>query len=119
MARAAMVVPAVALAPGSAILTATCKGVSAVLRVEVAPPKADDIVVDLSGVERMDTVGAWLVHKLERDRGARIVGATREQQLLIDHVTAADQPVLHRLEHRLGDLGDAGFGRARRGFSHR
>ena len=24
----------------------------------------------------MDTVGAWLVHKLQRDRGAKIVGAT-------------------------------------------
>jgi phospholipid/cholesterol/gamma-HCH transport system permease protein len=59
----------------------------------------DDIVVDLSGVERMDTVGAWLVHKLERDRGARIVGATREQQLLIDHVTAADQPVKLKREY--------------------
>ena len=47
----------------------------------------------------MDTVGAWLVHKLERDRGARIVGATREQQLLIDHVTAADQPVKLKREY--------------------
>jgi phospholipid/cholesterol/gamma-HCH transport system permease protein len=54
---------------------------------------ADQITVDLSEVERMDTVGAWLVHKLVRDRGATVVGATREQQLLIDHVTAADQPV--------------------------
>ncbi len=55
--------------------------------------EADHITIDLSEVERMDTVGAWLVHKLERDRGATIVGANREQQLLIDHVTAADQPV--------------------------
>jgi phospholipid/cholesterol/gamma-HCH transport system permease protein len=54
---------------------------------------AEDIIVDLSQVERMDTVGAWLVHKLQRDRGARIVGANREQQVLIDHVAAADQPV--------------------------
>jgi phospholipid/cholesterol/gamma-HCH transport system permease protein len=60
---------------------------------ELAEIEADDLVVDLSDVERMDTVGAWLVHKLQRDRGARIVGANREQQLLIDHVTQADQPV--------------------------
>jgi phospholipid/cholesterol/gamma-HCH transport system permease protein len=60
---------------------------------ELAEVEADDLVVDLSDVERMDTVGAWLVHKLQRDRGARIVGANREQQLLIDHVTQADQPV--------------------------
>ncbi|HKR23665.1 MAG TPA: MlaE family lipid ABC transporter permease subunit [Allosphingosinicella sp.] len=55
--------------------------------------EADEIVVDLSEVERMDTVGAWLVHKLERDRGATIVGASQEQKLLIDHVTQADQPM--------------------------
>jgi len=54
---------------------------------------ADNLVVDISEVERMDTVGAWLIHKLERDRGATIVGATEEQQLLIAHVTQADQPV--------------------------
>ena len=55
--------------------------------------QAENVTVDLSEVERMDTVGAWLVHKLQRDRGAKIVGANREQQLLIDHVAAADQPV--------------------------
>ena len=59
--------------------------------------EANELVVDLSGVERMDTVGAWLVHKLERDRGARIVGTTEEQQTLIDHVARADQPMkVHR-----------------------
>jgi phospholipid/cholesterol/gamma-HCH transport system permease protein len=61
--------------------------------------EAEHIVVDLSDVERMDTVGAWLIHKLERDRGAEIVGASREQQLLIDHVTAADQPVKLKREY--------------------
>ena len=59
---------------------------------------AEAITVDLSEVERMDTVGAWLVHKLQRDRGATVVGATREQQVLIDHVAAADQPVLLQRE---------------------
>jgi phospholipid/cholesterol/gamma-HCH transport system permease protein len=74
---------------------------------------ADDFVVDLSEVERMDTVGAWLVHKLERDRGATITGATVEQQLLIDHVAAADQPVKIRrdyespLQRVLGQIGAA------------
>ena len=56
------------------------------------------LVVDLSEVERMDTVGAWLVHKLERDRGAEIVGATEDQQLLIDHVTKVDKPMQVRRE---------------------
>lgn len=61
--------------------------------------EADKIVVDLSEVERMDTVGAWLVHKLQRDRGATVIGATEDQQTLIDHVTKADQPVKIRREH--------------------
>ena len=59
---------------------------------------ADNITVDLSEVERMDTVGAWLIHKLQRDRGATLVGVNREQQLLIDHVAAADQPVKMKRE---------------------
>jgi phospholipid/cholesterol/gamma-HCH transport system permease protein len=72
---------------------------------------ADCIVVDLSEVEKMDTVGAWLVHKLERDRGATIVGATEQQQLLIDHVASADQPVKIKrdyespLQRVLGQMG--------------
>jgi len=59
---------------------------------------ADNLTVDLSEVERMDTVGAWLIHKLQRDRGATLVGVNREQQLLIDHVAAADQPVKMKRE---------------------
>jgi phospholipid/cholesterol/gamma-HCH transport system permease protein len=72
---------------------------------------AEGLVVDLTEVEKMDTVGAWLVHKLERDRGATIVGATAEQQLLIDHVAAADQPVKIRRDYEspllrvLGQMG--------------
>ena len=62
----------------------------------------------------MDTVGAWLVHKLERDRGATIVGATEEQQLLIDHVTQADQPVKVKRDYEMpllrvvGEVGSRG-----------
>jgi phospholipid/cholesterol/gamma-HCH transport system permease protein len=75
--------------------------------------EGERLVVDLSEVERMDTVGAWLVHKLERDRGAEIVGATEDQRLLIDHVTQADQPMkVHRepetlLEQFVGRIGSA------------
>ena len=60
---------------------------------------ADDLTVDLSDVDRMDTVGAWLVHKLQRDRGAKIVGANKEQKLLIEHVTQADQPMKVKREY--------------------
>jgi len=74
---------------------------------------ADQVTVDLSEVERMDTVGAWLVHKLERDRGATIVGATEEQRLLIAHVTQADQPVKLKRDYEMpllrvvGEVGSA------------
>jgi phospholipid/cholesterol/gamma-HCH transport system permease protein len=62
---------------------------------------ASEIVVDLSEVERMDTVGAWLVHKLERDRSAKVIGATEEQKLLIDHVARADQPVKIKRDYEM------------------
>jgi phospholipid/cholesterol/gamma-HCH transport system permease protein len=74
---------------------------------------SDDITIDLSDVERMDTVGAWLVHKMARDRGAKIIGASREQQLLIEHVTQADQPMKVKrdkelpLTRVLGEIGAA------------
>src|SRR5688572_31102061 len=61
--------------------------------------EAERLVVDLTEVDRMDTVGAWLVHKLERDRGARVIGADEDQQTLIDHVARADQPVKVRREY--------------------
>jgi phospholipid/cholesterol/gamma-HCH transport system permease protein len=75
--------------------------------------EAEHLTVDLSDVERMDTVGAWLVHKLERDRGAKIVGATEDQQLLIDHVARADMPVKVKRDYEstpsrmLAEVGEA------------
>ncbi|HEX8639601.1 MAG TPA: MlaE family lipid ABC transporter permease subunit [Allosphingosinicella sp.] len=60
--------------------------------------EADEVVVDLTEVDRMDTVGAWLVHKLQRDHKATVVGATEDQQTLIDHVANADQPMKVRRE---------------------
>jgi phospholipid/cholesterol/gamma-HCH transport system permease protein len=74
---------------------------------------AREIVVDLGEVERMDTVGAWLIHKLQRDRGATITGASEEQMTLIEHVSRADQPVKVRREHEpamrqfIGEIGAA------------
>ena len=75
--------------------------------------EAEKLVVDLTEVDRMDTVGAWLVHKLERDKGARVIGADEDQQTLIDHVARADQPVKIRREYEpplrmvAGELGEA------------
>jgi len=53
------------------------------------PPTA----VDLSGIERIDTVGAWMVHRLVRDHGTRIEGADEDAARLIDQVSQWDQPV--------------------------
>lgn len=49
--------------------------------------------IDLSGIDRIDTVGAWIVHRFARDRGASVSGLAPDQQHLFDQVTAADQPV--------------------------
>jgi phospholipid/cholesterol/gamma-HCH transport system permease protein len=62
--------------------------------------KGDGLVADLSGVERMDTVGAWLVYKLRRDHRAEIVGASDEHRSLIDQVGRADHPVKVRPDRR-------------------
>ena len=56
---------------------------------DVAP---DPLVIDLSGVDKMDTVGAWLIHRTMRDRGARVVGASKTVQSLLDQVAEADHP---------------------------
>ncbi len=49
--------------------------------------------IDLSGVERIDTIGAWLVHRLARDSGAEIDGANEDAERLLEQVSAADQPL--------------------------
>lgn len=49
--------------------------------------------IDLSGVERIDTVGAWVVERLVRATGANVTGASREAETLIEAVAHADQPV--------------------------
>ena len=52
----------------------------------------DPMTIDLSGVEKMDTVGAWLVHRTVRDRGAKVTGASRQVQALLEQVAEADTP---------------------------
>ena len=62
----------------------------------------DPLVIDLSGVERMDTVGAWLVYRAVRDRGAKVVGATPEAQSLVEQVAEFDKPVQVHPDERGG-----------------
>jgi len=74
-----------------------------------AAPKA----LDLSGVDRIDTVGAWLVHSLARDNDAPIQGASDEAERLIEQVSVADEPVKIRPDRTppflrvLGEIGEA------------
>ncbi len=60
----------------------------------------DGMTIDVSGVERIDTVGAWLLHRTQRDRGARIVGASSEVEALLQQVAHADRPTRIRPDLR-------------------
>src|SRR5687767_13381367 len=55
--------------------------------------KGRDFLIDLSGVGRMDTIGAWIVHRTARERGGEIVGAGESAVTLLRQVERADQPV--------------------------
>jgi phospholipid/cholesterol/gamma-HCH transport system permease protein len=69
--------------------------------------------VDLSGVERIDTVGAWVVHRFAASHDAQIDGLSPDGQHLLDQVVAADVPTEHRpaaqspFTRVLGEIGDA------------
>jgi len=53
---------------------------------------SDPLTIDLSGIERMDTVGAYLVHRAVRDRRAQVTGATQDINDLLQQVAEADHP---------------------------
>lgn len=71
-------------------------------------------VIDLSGVTRMDTVGAWTVWRLSRDNDARITGCSEDAQKLVDAISKADSndhsvaaarlPLLERVPAHVGDV---------------
>ena len=61
---------------------------------------ADPLTIDLSQVERMDTVGAWLIYRTVRDRQATVVGASRTETSLLDQVAEYDVPSRVRPEQR-------------------
>ncbi|HVF94781.1 MAG TPA: ABC transporter permease [Sphingomonas sp.] len=77
--------------------------------------RVDGVVsrIDLSGVQRIDTVGAWLVHRLATRHKALVEGLDEDGMHLMSQVVAADQPVAMRprkvraVERVLGEIGDA------------
>ncbi|MEG3181266.1 ABC transporter permease [Sphingomonas sp. LT1P40] len=69
--------------------------------------------VDLSGIERIDTVGAWLVHRFARETGATISGLNGDSAQLFERVVEADHPVEKpprppgTFTRLLGEIGEA------------
>ncbi|HEY0630243.1 MAG TPA: ABC transporter permease, partial [Sphingomicrobium sp.] len=64
----------------------------------------DPLTLDLSGVQKMDTVGAWIIYRTVRDRGAKVVGASKEIRGLLDQVAEADVPARVRPEEPAAPL---------------
>ena len=62
----------------------------------------DPLTIDLSQVERMDTVGAWLVYRTVRDRQAKVIGATGDETSLLKEVGEFDAPARVRPEEKPG-----------------
>src|ERR1700751_3948910 len=59
----------------------------------------DVLVVDLSGIDRIYTIGAWIVHRFAAQHGARIEGLNADSEHLLHQVDVADQPVAMRPPH--------------------
>lgn len=64
----------------------------------------DPLTIDLAGVEKMDTVGAWIIYRTVRDRGATVVGASPDIKELLAQVGEADNPVQVRPDERAAPM---------------
>lgn len=59
------------------------------------------IVIDLAALDRIDTVGAWLLYRLMRDRpDTRLEGANDQTSDLIEQVKSADTPCEIRVKEQ-------------------
>lgn len=80
-------------------------------RLEALQPPVKTL--DLSGIVRIDTLGAWLVHRHGERLGAEITGASKDAVRLIDLVAEADRmkqmppPPASPFRRILGQVGDA------------
>jgi len=69
--------------------------------------------LDLADISRLDTIGAWTIHRFAQKTGATVEGLTPDRRHLFEQVQQADQPVSIRGEHVpafrrvLGEIGDA------------
>lgn len=46
--------------------------------------------LDISGIDHIDTVGAWLIYRTAREHGARITGADSDAKRLIEAIDVSD-----------------------------
>ena len=69
--------------------------------------------IDLAGVDHMDTIGAWTVHRTVRRLGCDVTGASDDARRLIDAVGQLDEPVpirpayVHPMRRVVGQIGEA------------
>jgi phospholipid/cholesterol/gamma-HCH transport system permease protein len=68
------------------LVIASVKDMDAQLRAITGPVAQ----IDLSGIEHIDTVGAWLIYRTARDHDAEIIGADSDSKRLIEVVGGAD-----------------------------
>lgn len=54
---------------------------------------SDVKVIDLSNLHRMDTAGAWLVHKLAQDNNAEVKGTNSAVAHILDQISHYDRPL--------------------------
>jgi phospholipid/cholesterol/gamma-HCH transport system permease protein len=84
----------------------------------LAAEGGDVRILDLSDVSRIDTVGAWIVHRFAQDRGAEVTGLGEDGSRLMQQVVDADQPVAvapHPLPSGLRVLDEIGEATAQAG----
>ena len=55
--------------------------------------------VDLRGIDHIDTVGAWLIHRFAAEHDADVIGIDADTDHLLSQVAHADQPVAMRPAH--------------------
>jgi len=73
----------------------------------------DPVTIDLSEINRMDTVGAWIVYRTVRDRGAKVIGASHDEVSLLKQVAEFDKPTQVHPEQApsfirlIGEIGEA------------
>ena len=94
--------------PGSATQVYRCAGSLTIARAASTQREIDalpdPLTIDLGAVEKMDTVGAWVIYRAVRDRHAKVVGAKGDVAALLERVPEYDEPCHIRPEERPGHL---------------